>query len=338
VESDTQVNEFQDNVYSAIANVSSLQNQLKTLILNDPADPAWTANLVPLSPMAEQPTEPGIDELVIAALRARPEVAQLRENLRAENVNVAYYKDQAKPQIDLNVGITENGFAGAPTAPAANPFIGIFAAQFNSINALIARVNDLTPGLTPLPPLSPTLLSAPLYPGTVGKFGQSYLTALEGKFPQYSVSATVSFPLRNRTAEADYRAEVERRREVETQEVGLIGRVQSEARNAVQSYRSARSRLIAASAARRAAEIVAASELRRFRAGKSTTFFVLQRQVTLANERGRELQAQADVQRALVEIEHVSGAILRDHGVDVGTLGTAPQGTVPNLLGSPAGR
>jgi outer membrane protein TolC len=337
VESDTQVNEFQDDVYSAIANVASLQNQLKQLILSDPADPVWTANLVPLTPVVEQPAEPGVDELVVAALRGRPEVAQLRENLREENVNVAYYKDQTKPQIDLNLGVTENGFAGAPTNPLTNPFVGIFAAEINSIDQLIARVNTLAPGLTPLVPINPATLNLPLFPGTVGGIGQSYKTALEGKFPQYSVTATLSFPLRNRTAEADYHAELARRQQVLTQEVGLIQRLQTESRNAVQSYRSAQSRLIAATAARRAAEIVAASELRRFRAGKSTTFLVLQRQVTLANERGRELQAQTDVARALVEIQRVSGAILPEHGVDVGALGTAPQGQVPNLLGSPAG-
>jgi HAE1 family hydrophobic/amphiphilic exporter-1 len=338
VESDTQVDEFQDDVYSAIANVASLQNQLKALILSDPADPAWTANLVPLSPMVEQPAEPAVDDLVIAALRTRPEVAQLRESLREENVNVAYYKDQTKPQIDVNAGITENGFAGAPSNPNANPFIGIFAAQIASIDSIISRVNALSPGLTPLQALNPALLNSPLFPGTVGKIGQSYKTALDGKFPEYTISATLSFPLRNRTAEADYKAELERRQQVQTQEVALIERVQSEARNAVQAYRSARSRLIAATAGRRAAEIVAASELRRFRAGKSTTFLVLQRQVTLANERGRELQAQTDVERSLVEIDRVSGAILRDHGVDVGTLGTGKLGPVPDLLGSPAAR
>ncbi len=337
VESDTQVNEFQDDVYSAISNVASLQNQLKQLILSDPADPAWTANLVPLSPVVEQPVEPAVDDLVVAALRTRPEVAQLRENLREENVNVAYFKDQTKPQIDLNAGITENGFAGAPSNPNLNPFIGIFAAQIATIDQIISRVNALSAGATPLVPINPALLNSPLFPGTVGKFGQSYKTALQGDFPQYTVSATLSFPLRNRTAEANYKAEFEKRQQIQIQEVGLIQRVQAEARNAVQGYRSARSRSIAASAARRAAEIVAASELRRFRAGKSTTFLVLQRQVSLANERGRELQAQTDVERALVEIDRVSGALLHNHGVDVGTLGTGPQGAVPDLLVNPAG-
>jgi outer membrane protein TolC len=333
VESNTQVNTFQDDVYSAIANVASLQNTLKTLLLSDPGDPIWTANLVPTSPISNDVPEPAVADVVVAALKNRPEVGQLRENIREQNVNVAYARDQTKPQIDLNVGITENGFAGAPTNPQSNPFVSVIGSEITSINQLIAAVNAAAPpGTTPLIPVSGSALATPLYPGTIGGVGESYKTALEGKFPQYSISATLGFPLNNRTAKATYAGELERRRSLRTQEVGLIQRLQAEARNAVQGYRSARSRLLAASAARAAAEQVEASEQRRFRAGASTTFLVLQRQVTLANARGRELQAQSDVQKAVVELARVSGTILSDNRVDVSTLGTAPQGKTPDLV------
>ena len=152
-----------------------------------------------------------------------------------------------------------------------------------------------------------------------------------GRFPQYEISATIGFPIRNRTAEANYAAALEQRQQLQIQEVALIQRIQVEARNALQSYRSARSRLIAARAAREAAEQVAASELRKFRAGQSTTFFVLQRQVDLANQRGRELQAQTDLEKSLVELKRVSGDILADNHVSVTTLGSAPLGSTPQL-------
>ena len=66
-ESDTQVAEFQDDVYSAIANVASLQNQLKGLLLANPADPLWTANLVPVSTAMPAIPEPKIADVVIDA-------------------------------------------------------------------------------------------------------------------------------------------------------------------------------------------------------------------------------------------------------------------------------
>lgn len=334
IESDTQVNEFQDNVYAAIANVASLQNTLKALLLSDPGDPMWTANLVPSSPITSFVAEPAVSDLVAVALRGRPEVSQLRENIRAQNVNTAFASDQRKPQIDLTLGITENGFAGTPTSPNANPFASIIGAQIVSINQLIARANATAPpGTTPLVPITGGI-GGPLFPGSIGGLGASYKSLFTGQYPQYTLAATLAFPLRNRTANADYAAELERRQALAVQEVRLIQRLQFEARNAVQGYRSARSRLIAASAARRAAEQVAASEARKFRAGQSTTFLVLQRQVALANQRGRELQAQSDVQKAVVELDRVSGNILANNNVDVRTIGTGPLGPTPDLLGT----
>jgi HAE1 family hydrophobic/amphiphilic exporter-1 len=335
VESNTQVNEFQDDVYSAIQNVASQQNTLKQLLLGNPADPLWTANLVPTSPVSNEIVEPKIDDILVSALRLRPEVAQIRENIREEDVNLAYAKDQTKPQIDLNLGVTENGFSGSPQSLTGTPLFSAIGGQIVAINQLIARVNATTPG-TPLVPLNPNVFNAPIYPGTIGKLSQSYATALRGEFPQYSIGATLSFPLQNRAANANYASERERRNELQTQEVALIQRLQYEARNAVQSYRSARSRLIAARAAREAAETVAESEVRKFKAGESTTFLVLQRQVTLANERGRELQAQTDLQTALVELDRVSGAILSNNNVDVHTAGGAPAGPVPAGIPTPA--
>ncbi|GAC1305313.1 MAG: hypothetical protein NVSMB19_16710 [Vulcanimicrobiaceae bacterium] len=334
IESDTQVNAFQDNVYSAIANVASLQNSLKALLLSDPGDPMWTANLVPTSPLTSFVAEPAVNDIVLAALRTRPEVARLRESIRAQNVNTAYAREQRKPQFDVTLGVTENGFAGTPAGSNRNPFAGIIAAQITAINQLIARANAAAaPGTAPLVPLTGGI-GGPLFPGSSGGLGASYKSLFQGRYPQYTLAATIALPLRNRTANAEYAAEVERRRALAVQEVGLIQRLQLEARNAVQGYRSARSRLVAASAARTAAEQVAASESRKFRAGQSTTFLVLQRQVALANQRGRELQAQSDVQKAVVELDRVTGTILANNHVDVRTVGTGPLGTTPDLLGS----
>jgi len=329
-ESDAQVQQFQSSVYSAIANVSSLQNQLKTLVLANPADPLWTANLVPTSPVTTVIPEPAVNDLVVSALKNRPEVAQLRENIREENVELAYAKDQTRPQIDLNAGVTEDGFAGAPENLAGTPLFSVLDQTITNINALVARANAADPAM-PLLPINPSILATTPLAGTVGTIGQSYATALHGDFPQYSISATLSFPIRNRTAEADYAIEKERRKTLQSQEVALIERLQAEARNAVQDYRSARSRLVAATAQRKAAEIVAASELRKFKAGASTTFLVLQRQVALANARGSELQAQTDLERSLVEIDRVSGNILAANHIDPSTLGTGAASHVPDL-------
>jgi len=325
IESDAQVNLFQDNVYSALQNVATLQNRLKQLILSNPADPIWTASLVPVSPTVEVPDEPKLDDLLVAALRARPEVGQLREQTRSADVNVRYAWEQTKPQVDLNLSVGENGFAGIATNPLQNTFLAASNQEVAAINQLIARVNaNAPPGQAPLQPLVLPPGGVPSY--TVGGLGQAYASMFAGRYPQVQVSATIAFPLRNRTAEGNYHAALEQRAQLATQELALIQRIQIESRNALQAYRSARSRVIAASAARQASEDVASSELRKFRAGQSTTFLVLQREVDVANQRNRELQAQTDLAKALVELDRVSGGILSRNGVDVSKVGTAPSG------------
>ena len=56
--------------------------------------------------------------------------------------------------------------------------------------------------------------------------------------------------------------------------------------------------------------------------GESTTFLVLQRQVELAQARGAELEAQTDLNKAVVELQRVEGTILTDNGVNLKTLGS----------------
>jgi HAE1 family hydrophobic/amphiphilic exporter-1 len=330
VESDTQVNLLQDNVFSAIQNVATLQNQLKALILSNPADPVWTANLVPVTPQFEAPPEPTLDAVVLAALSTRPEIAQLREQMRSADVDVKFTTDQTKPQLDLGLSAAENGFAGSATSLTANPLLADTLEEFQSINALIARANATAPaGSTPLQPLAFPSLTSPPY--TIGGLSQAYASMFSGRYPQLNATLTLGFPIRNRTAVGDYQVALEQRRQLQIQEVALIQRIQTESRNALQAYRAARSRVIAATAARQAAEIVAASELRKFKAGNSTTFLVLQRQVDLANDRDRELQAQTDLAKALVGLDQVTGNVLSRNGVSVTQVGTAPIGGVPKL-------
>ena len=292
VQSNTQVNVFQDNLFSSLQNVQRLQTQLKSLIVADPADPIWNANLVPTSPVLNLPAEPQLADMIAQAISTRPEFEQLRGSRDVANVNLAFAKDQLKPQVNLQLGYTTNGFAGnLLPIPATGPFAG-----------------------GPVPPAY-----------LVGGSGQSLTNLTNGKFPSYQAGVNVSLPLGNRTAKADYAIAQEQLRETDVNRISLLQRITLEARNALQGYRSARYRLIAARAARQASEQVLASETRRFRAGASTTFLVLARQVDLANNRGRELQAQTDLNKAVVELERVTGAILKDNNVDATTIG---QGTL----------
>jgi len=321
VESNAQVDIYQDDVYSALQNVSQLQNRLKTLLLADPGDPLWRMNLVPTSLPTTEPLEPDVDALVLAAIRNRPEIAEVREARRQADLQYRVARDQLRPEVTLNAGITELGFAGAPLGLAANPLLGSLGGITTDVNGLIAATNPGLPAAQRLTPINAaTLGTAP--PGFLtGKIGRAYDSMLAGRFPQYTIGATLAFPLQNRTAKGNYGAALEQERTAEIQQIATLQRVKAEANDAVQGYRTGRSRVAAARAARAAAEDVYASEVRKFRAGESTTFLVLQRAVSLANERGRELQAQTSLEESVVELDRVGGTIFRHYDVNVEKLG-----------------
>lgn len=300
VESGTQVANFQDNVYSALQSVSRVQNELKGLIVTSSADPIWQANLVPTSPVQALQWAPDVSEIVAEAERNRPEVAQVQAQRQEADVNAAYAKNQALPRADLKVQYMSNGFAGLPVP------VGGFLALFTCSTST-------STGKTYCPQVPSE---------SRGTMAYAYHNLWAGAYPTFDVNFTVSFPLQNNGANGLKGAAAQQQHQADIAAQALVERFGYEARNAIQSYDAAVSRLTAATASREASEEVYASELRRFKNGMSTTFLVLQRQVQLEQARGRELVAQTDLNKAVVELQRVEGTILSDNNVKLQTLGS----------------
>lgn len=284
VESSTQVAVYQDNVFAALQDVSSLQNALKAQVVDDPADPIWRANLVPTSPVLQLPQERTLEGLLSVAMQNRPERKQIAALRAQAAANASYARNQALPQVDLHLQYQGNGFAG------------------NALPALGGPFGSATP---------------PPYLG--GTFGQAYSNT--SKFPSYQAGVVFSAPIGNTTAHADMAIAREQERIASIQSNAVDQRIAFEARNALQQYQTALSRLYTARSARQAAEQVYASELRKFKNGASTNFLVTQRQVELVQEQGRELQAQTALNKAIVELQRVDGTILSSNNVTLTTLG-----------------
>lgn len=317
VESSTQVEIFQQDVFLALQNVSALQNELKAELIDSPTDKLWEANLVPTSPVLTLPEAPSLTTLVKNALAQRPEMREALDARKRADVQLAFARDRLKPKLDLSLGYQSNGFSGSLAPP--NAFSLQTVEQDTAINALIAAVNATLPPGKQIPPLANGNQATPGY--LIGNLGQSIANLLGNKFPTYSAQVTFSLPMGRRSARAGLAQAMEQEKIAQTQEAGTIERIIVEARNALQAYQTSLSSLQAAHAARQASAAVFASELRKFRNGASTTFLVLQRQVQLAQSRGLELQSQTNLNKAVVEIQRVSGAILSRHHVQARSVG-----------------
>jgi HAE1 family hydrophobic/amphiphilic exporter-1 len=156
-------------------------------------------------------------------------------------------------------------------------------------------------------------------PNLVGGLNKSLTNLFQRDYPTYNVGVRLSLPLRNRTAEANLGSSLALGNRIMNQRAQTEQIIEAEVRNATQSLRSAEARLAAAAASRSSSELQYESEQRQFNAGTSTTFLVLQRQTDLLANRGRELQAQTDLNKAIADFQRAIGNTLEANHVSVRT-------------------
>ncbi len=154
-------------------------------------------------------------------------------------------------------------------------------------------------------------------PNLVGGYFSSLGNLIGQDFPTYRAGVTISLPWGNRVAEANLGRTLAEANRIGNQRAQAEQIIEAEVRNALQALRSAEARLASALATRISAEQLYESEQRQFRGGITTFYLVLQRQTELLAARGRELQAQTDLNKAISEFQRATGTTLSAHNVSV---------------------
>jgi HAE1 family hydrophobic/amphiphilic exporter-1 len=308
VAAEAQISTYEQNVFSAIEEVSRAENSLKNLIAQNQKAELWAESIVPTDSAELTVPEVSLPDALKTAMENRPELQQSNVLREINQIDQRYFKDQTKPGIDLVGTYGISGLAGAVSTAGVNPFTA-------SSLQVRQRVDELSvlAGLDPLPVVPPQTFS----PELLGGFGQSISNLLANRYGNVKVGVQISLPLRNRTAEADLgRALVEGER-IGTQREQLEQTIQVDVRNALQAMHSARARLRAATATRAANEQQFASEQRKLDAGQSTTFLVLERQTNLTEARALELKAQTDLNKAIADLQRATGNALNVNSIVV---------------------
>lgn len=309
VAASTQVTTFEQNVYTAQQAVTTAENTLKTLMLPNRLDPLWQRALTPVTPVNLDIPTVDLEQAVQSALTSRPELAQLHTNAEINQLDVRYYRDLTKPQVNLVGTYTSDGLAGTlvPLSPNSST---------STTSLLTARVNALST-LAGLPPLTINSTSTSVAPVLIGGYSQSLRNLLEQRFPTARLGVSISLPLHNRTAEANLGRSLAQGNQLKDQIAQSEQTIEADVRNSLQAVRSAQARLAAAAAARSSAEQQYASEQRQFRAGTTTLFLVLQRQTDLLTARANELQAQTDLNKAISNFQRATGNTLEVNHVAI---------------------
>ncbi len=299
VEAETQALTFEQAAYAAQDAVTRAENALKQLMLPDRSSPLWGRELQLVTPSGAPPGEWDVSEAVQRALANRPELARQDAAAAIADIDVRFFQDQTRPQVDLVGTYALAGLAGSLISNGPNPITAGTVVLQDRVNELSRRV-----GLTELPPPS---TGAAIQDFLIGGYGQSFQTLGQAKFPTARIDLRMQLPIRNRTAEANLAVAQIQQKQVRTQRLQAEQAIEAEVRDAIQGVRSGRGRLAAATAARASAQEQYESERRQFEAGTSTVFLVLQRQTALVAAQARQIQAETDLETAMASLRNALG-------------------------------
>jgi HAE1 family hydrophobic/amphiphilic exporter-1 len=170
-----------------------------------------------------------------------------------------------------------------------------------------------------LNPKVPTTVTsqAPIADQFIGGYGTALGNLFKNQFRTWQVGVQITLPLRNRTAKANLGRSLEAERQIDLQTRQLMQNIEVQVRDAVQEVETAKMRIEAAEAQETYARQQLDGENKRFAAGLQTTFFVLQRQNDLAGAQLSRLQALADYNKAIANLQSVMSTSLSVNNIEL---------------------
>src|SRR6185369_13967327 len=117
----TELANRETSLLTAIQSVAIAENNLKILIFKDPSSPDWSAQVTPTDTPKFDTTPVNLDEALKAARDNRPELKRLRLQNDINAIDIQFFKNQTKPQVDLTGTVALTGLAGNNLATVIPP-------------------------------------------------------------------------------------------------------------------------------------------------------------------------------------------------------------------------
>lgn len=306
----------------ATQQVSITENLLKRLLLKEPTSSEWVQTYVPTDKPVFSLDPISLDDAMKDALANRFELQRLRLQKDINTIDLEYFKNQTKPQIDLVTSFSLDGLArgGINTGFTTQFFTSPQELTLlEAINTTRTAVNMLpTPPNPQLPLITNTDVVIPAQPSFLfGGFNRSFANMFRSDAPNYSIGVTISFPLRNRTAKADLAGARVQEEQIASQTRAQEQIVIVEVRNAVQAVETTRQRVLTARQARENAEILLEGEKQKYEAGITTTFLLFQRENTLTDARNAEIRAETEYNKALADLQKATSTTFTTNNIQV---------------------
>ena len=305
----------------AVQNVSIAENNLKQLVFKDSSVPEWYSQVTPSDSPKFDATPVNLNDALKEARENRPELRRLRLQNDINQIDLKFFKNQTKPQIDIQSTIATTGLAGTPAAtlPPGTLLPIISGDPASEPNAfLLDQIQDVQ-RRAGFPVASVPLIASPsLAPSAlVGGYGQTLKNLFNLNTYNVIVGVAIQIPLRNRTAEANLAGTRIQGEQLQASIRSQDQIIEVDVRNAAQAVETSRRRVLAARDARTNAEMQLEGEQRLYQVGRSTTFLLFQRENALTNARGAVLRAETDYNKALAGLQRATSTTLRVNNVVV---------------------
>jgi outer membrane protein TolC len=280
--------------------IFTVQNGLRALISNDRHADIWQQTIVPTESPEFKQTKVLLDQAIDTALQNRPELEQLATRLEKNEVSYGLDLDRKKWQFDLVGSFGSVGVAGPQ---------GYACIERPPGGALPFPPNCVAPD----PPGGhPTI--DPIF---VGGPATAYGLLFTGGFMNWAVGFNVQIPLKNREVESALaQSRIEKRQMLMNRKV-VEQTVIVDVRNAIQAMETNEKRVESAKVARDFAEQQLDGETKRFQAGLSENFRVLDRQRQLSVAQGVELQTLIAYKKSVIDLQKAMYTLLEFNDFEI---------------------
>jgi outer membrane protein len=280
------------DLISAEDTILNRENALRQLISNDRNAPIWSQVIVPTETPDFREYKVDLDTAILTALNNRPELEQADIGLEQSDIRIKLNQNKRRWQVDLTASLGSVGVAGP---------------QFYQLDPVTGQ-EVLGPDGNPIP-------QTPL--PLVGGIGTAYKTVFTEGFYNWSVGFNVQVPLRNRAADAQIaREEIDKRRKL-MQRKNQEQAIQVEVRNAVQQLETNRKRVETSKVALRLAQEQLDGEVKRFEAGLSENFRVLDQQNALSTAEYQELVSLINYKKSIINLQKAMYTLLEANEFDI---------------------
>ncbi len=268
VQAEAEVATREESVILAEAAIDRAQDTLRALVFNPSSADFWSARIEPTETVTFQPTTVDIEGAVKNALGQRTDVVNARKNLEINDVNIRYFRNQSLPDVTASVNYNARATGGLQVSRARDPITGLPTGD------IISSVEQS-------------------YFNTLGK-------TFSGDFPGWTLQVDLAYPIGKSTQEAQLARARLQNTQAERQIESLELQVTTQVREYGRQVQTNAKRVDATRASRVLAERRLEAEEKKYQAGMTSSFFVLQAQRDLNIARNSELLALIEYAKSVV--------------------------------------